>query len=377
MASIQRATLPQNFLDSVSTGMRLPQPEPEYTFAKLAMAARLSLGAIDAGATTVQQFVSMQGAGASVPPTLDQLARLADTYPNAVVAVDDFGKGQGDTIKMRRPVFEGGGYDLASRQVIPDKATSVTGQAIKGEEVPIVLHEYEGPFSVANSAVNPYAIRDFDAKYKANKDSLADLVTMHLRRDYVKWLDAVVRDLMRGSTTITYADDVANVLSFTNGAGHGSSLDMIMKARKALSDREWSKFPNGRYLLVVPTSFNVQMVGDPDYRALSAQHTADRNLLFGYITSIQDVDIVESTTLKTYVAGETVPGDGNTVPTSATVYESLLIGPGSVGVGTAMAPTAFWADDTDFGKSAKVVWRSIQAFAGLDIRGVQRVLFQA
>jgi hypothetical protein len=376
MGSINRATLPQNFLDSVSRGMRLPQPEPEYLFAKMAMAGRLSLAAIDAGARTVQQFVTEAAGGAPVSPQLDQLARVGDAYPDAVTAVDDFGLGMGDNIKLRRPIFEGGGYDEESRRVSPDKATSTVGQSIKAEEVPVILSEFEGPYNTALGAPSPYAIRDFDAKYKANRDQLAGLTTLHLQRDYVKWLDAVVRNRFRATSNITYADGVANVAAFTAGAGHIASLELFAKARKKLSDREWGKFPNGRYVCLVPTQFNVDMIGDPDYRQLSAFHT-ERNPLFGYITSYQDVDFFECTTLKTYVAADgAVPGDGQTTPANVTTQEALLFGPGAVGMGTAMTPSAFWADDTDFGKVAKVLWRSLQAFQTLDNRAVERVLFQ-
>jgi hypothetical protein len=356
--------------------MRLVQPEPQYWFAKAAQSARLGLAAIDAGASTVQQFVNMVGGGDVVPPALDELARAADAYPGAVMAVDEFGKGAGDTVKMRRPVFEGGGYTEADRRVHPDATTSTTGQSLKAEEVPIVLHEYEGPYSSSASAVRPYAIRDFDAKYKANRDQLASLTTMHLRRDYVKWLDTVIRNLFRNTSQITYADDVSNVLSFTVGAGHQMSLEAILKARKELSDREWQPFANGRYICLVGTHFNVDMLGDVDYRQLSAQHGGGKNQLFGYIASVQDVDLFECTTLRTYAATETVPGDGNAVPAGSAVYESLLFGPDAVGMGTAMTPKAFWADDTDYGKVAKVIWRGIQAFQTLDNRAVQRVLSQ-
>src|SRR3990170_1481922 len=108
MPSINRATLPQNFLDSVSMGLRLPTPEPQYLFAQMAMGARMSLAAIDAGASTVQQFVSMAA------------------------------------------------------------------------EVPVVLDQFEGPYNTDGSEVRPYAILDFDAKYRANKDQLAGLTTLHL-----------------------------------------------------------------------------------------------------------------------------------------------------------------------------------------------------
>jgi hypothetical protein len=187
----------------------------------------------------------------------------------------------------------------------------------------------------------------------------------------------VVRDEFRSTSNITYSDSVANVASFTVGAGHICSLELIARARKAISDREWQKFPNGRYVCVVPTQFNLDMLGDPDYRQLSAFQGAGKNQLFGYITSYQDVDIFECTTLKTYVnADGAVPGDGQTTPANVTTQEALMFGPGAVGMGTAMTPSAFWADDTDFGKVAKVLWRAIQAFSCIDNRGVQRILWQ-
>lgn len=377
MASIGRGTLPANFLDSVTNGMRLPQPEPRYVFAKMAIAAGLQADAIAANVDSAESFLKMAGNGQVVPQALDELARFVDTYPAGVMFVRGFGRGAGDTIKMRRPLYSGGGYTLADREVKPDVATSTTGQLIKMEEVPIVLKEYEGPYADGGTVPQPFVIREFDAKYRANKDELVSLTKHHLLRDRIKWLDTVIRDLFRGTTNITYADDVSNVLSFTAGAGHFVSLETIITARKELSDREWAPFPNGRYVCLVPTAFNVHMVGDADYRSLSAQHGGGKNQLFGYIASIQDVDIFECSTLKQYAAGVTVPGDGNAVPTSATVEEALLFGPGAVGMGQAMGPTCFDSDDTNFQKESKVIWRSIEAFSGLDMRGVQRILFQS
>lgn len=377
MASINRGTLPANFIDSVNMGMKLPQPEPEYFFARMAMGSALARAAMDANAMDAESFVRMAGAGASVPAKLDALIRTASAYPQAVTTVQGFGLGQGDTIKLRRPVFAGGGYTLADRRVSPDKSTSTTGQTISAEEVAVILEEYEGPYNSTASAVQPYAIRNFDAKYRANKDELTGLVRLHLLHDYVKFFDTVIRDLFRSTSNITYADNVTNVLSMTSGAGHNISTETILTAQAAITDRNWAHFPNGRYVLAVPTAFDLQMAGDPDYRELSAMHGDGKNQLFGYITSIHDVDIYRVSTLKTYAAGTTVPGDGNAVPSGATVYEGLLFGPGAVGWGSAQPPQCFDADDTNFKKEAKVIWRSVEAFQTLDSRGIQRVLFQA
>lgn len=381
MPSINRGTIPQNYLDSINLGMRLPQPEPQYLFAKMAVQAQLAAGAMEVNAGTAVNYVRMmsEGGGQPVPDALVQMARAADTYPGAVMFVDAFGKNEGDTVKMRRNIYDGGGYDEASREVKTDVPTTTTGIAIRAEEVPIVLKQFEGPYDTTNSRVAPFPITQFDAKYRANKDQLAGLVRHHLLRDYIKWLDTVIRNRFRATSNITYADGVTNVLSFTLGAGHSATLDMILKARKAVSDRERAPFANGRYMALVPTQFNVDMVQDPVYRDLSAQHGMGQNPLFGYLASVQDVDIFECTTLKTYAPGDTVPNDGQVVPAGAgnNVYEGLIISPESVGFGQADPPMVFEADDTDYQKAVKVIWRSTQAFQTLDDRGIQRFLFQA
>src|SRR5690606_16138739 len=158
-----------NFLDSASTGMRLPTPEPQYFFAKMAMAGRLSLAALDVGAPTAQQFVTMAGGGQPIPPTLDELARAADAYPEAVVAVDEVGRDQGDRIKFWRDGYEGGLYTEDDRAIDEEATSSTTGQAVKAEEVSVTLKEFHGPSNSAGTAVQPYGIKSFDAKYRRNK----------------------------------------------------------------------------------------------------------------------------------------------------------------------------------------------------------------
>jgi hypothetical protein len=377
MTIINRGSLPVNFLDSVDAGLVLMEPEPQYFFARMAGGAQMLQVALDNDMSSATHFMKFMGGGEIVSPALAEMARLVDAYPDAITFVPGFGMNKGETIKLRRPVYTGGGYDEASRVVKSGVQTSEQGVAIKGAEVPVVLAQYEGPYDPANSRVAPYIIEEFDAKYRANKDQLVSLVKHHLGRDRIKWLDSVIRNRFRATQYITYADAVTNVLSFTAGAGHLISLETIFRAKQALKDREWHPFPNGRYAFLVPTVFQTQMLGDPDYRALSAQHTVGVNQLFGLIASVDDIDIFEVTTLKTYAAGETVPNDGNAVPAGATVYEGLMLGPGAVGMGQASPAKCYSSDSTNFEKESKVIWRSTEAFQTIDERGVQRVLFQA
>jgi hypothetical protein len=388
MAFIGGATLPANyqeFLESVTQPLVLPTPEPQYLFAQWAMAGRLNFQALDAGKATVQQYLSAAGGGA-MAPDLERMIRVADMYPGFVQAIDVFGKGKGDTVKFQRPIFSTGGLTEASRELTPNSAISTTGLAIQSEEVPAVLRQYHGPYSSSGSAVQPYAIDNFSAKFQANKLSLTSQVNAYLVRDYTKWLDIVIRDRLRASQYTTLSDSaLTDASSFVAGGNAFINLEAILRARKALSDREWMPFPNGRYALLVPTVFNTQMLSDVDYRESAKNHADGRNQIFGYINSVQDIDIFECTTLKSYAAGTSVTGEkAGTVGTSVALEEALLVGPGAVGFGTAApdpenvaGPVARFADDTNYGTMIKVIWYALHAFQTLDERGVQRILFQS
>lgn len=389
MAVIGRASLPTNYEDfasSVTSALVLPQPEPQYVFAHWAMSGRLALAALNAGATSVQQYVSMVGGGAPIPPDLDRMARVADSYPGFVQAIDQFGLGRGDTIKFQRPVFASGGLTKAARELTTNATISTTGTVVQAEEVPVTLKEYHGP-DRDGSGVKPYAIWGFDAKFRANKLQLTSITTQHLRRDYIAWLDTVIRDEFLQSSNVTFPTGIANAAAFVAGGNAKFTLEQFFRARKALSDREWMRFPNGRYVCLVPTSFNTDMLEDLDYQEMSKFHADGRNLLYGYIGSVQDIDFFECTTTAQYSddGGTDIAAiEGSSVGAGVTLQEAILVGPGAVGFGTAapdpegvLGPVARFADDTNYGTVAKVIWYALHAFQMLDDRGVQRVVAQS
>jgi len=390
MAFVGRGSLPANFQDfgsRVTQNLLLPTPTPQFVFAHWAMAGRLSLQALNAGAMTAQQYVTASGGGADVgiPADMDRLARVADMFPGFAVAVDAFGKDEGDTIKFQRPLYSVGGLSESDREMTGDESISTTGRALQSEEIPVVLKEYLGPYASDGSAPAPFAIKNFDAKYKKALLSIVGLVTNHLHYDYTYWLDTVIRDRLRlsGYTTLANAS-LTDASSFSAGGGDIFSAEAIIRAKQTLSDRNWKKFPNGSYACFVPTSFNTQMLSDVEYRQLSAQH-AEKNQLYGYIGSIQDVDLFECSTTKQYAAASVVPGDlTGTVATGVTLEEAIMFGPGALGFGTAVSeqegvvgPECRFADDTNYGTVAKCIWYALHAFAMLDTRGVQRILAQS
>lgn len=394
MAYNGRGSLPANYADfagEASQALVLPTPQPQFLFAHWAMAGRVTGQALDAG-MTVEGFLRGSVGGAEIPPELDRLIRAAETYPGAIKGVDDFGQNKGDTIKFQRLIHDAGGLTEASRRLTGNSAISTTGVTVKTEEVPVMLDQFHGPYASTGSGVAPFEIADFDARYRANKVSLASWVNKALVYDYTIWLDTVIRDRFRASTYITQANaSYSDVTSYVAGGNQKFSSEQLLRARKTLSDRNWQKFPNGNYVFVAPTAFNLDMIDDIEYRQLSQQHTDGRNQIFGYIGSLQDIDIFECSTTKQYAAASTVPGTGGgTVPTSVTLEEGILFGPEAVGFGTAgaeydpgdestrmMGPVLRFADDTNYGTLAKCIWFAIHAFQTLDERGIQRVIAQS
>lgn len=387
MAFMGRGSIPSNyedFINSVTAAMTLPTPTAQYLFAQWAIAGRLNFQALNAGMTTVQQYISAAGGGAPIPPDMDRLIRVADSYPNFVMGIDEFGPNMGDTIKFQRQVYSNGGLTEAARELTTNAAISTTGISVQTEEVPVVLKQYHGPYAATGSGVAPLAIANFDSKYRANKLQLTSMANRHLLHDYTIWLDRVIRDRFLAADTITLPDGISAVTGFVAGGGETITGEQMLNARKTLTDREWQPFDNGRYVALVPTSFNTQMWDDPQYQRASENHAAGRNQIFGYIGSLQDMDIFECSTLASYAAGSTVSGTGGgTVPTGVTLNEGIIVGPGAVGFGTAapdpegvLGPVARFADDTNYGTMVKVIWYALHAFQTLDQRGVERFIYQ-
>lgn len=387
MPSMSRGFNPANYEDwltSVGMPLLLPTPTPQYAFAQLAMAGRLNFQAMNAGAETVQQFVSTEGGGAALSPDLDRLVRFADAYPNFVMGIDEFGKGKGDTIKFQRELYSNGGLTKSARQLSTSQIISTTGTAVTSEEVPVTLHEYGGPYASGASGIAPLEIENFDAKYRANKISLASKATRHLRHDYLYWLDSAVRNEFISADTITLPDGISDVTGFVAGGGEEVTGEHFMRALKTLKDRNWQPFENGRYVALVPTSFDLQMWSDPQYQRASANFTNGRNQIVGYIGSLKDCDIFECSTLQSYAAASTVGGTGGgTVPAGVTLNEGIIVGPGAVGFGTTapdpegvLGPVARFGDDTNFGRRAQVIWYALHALDVVDQRGVERFIYQ-
>ena len=378
ITSVSRQSLGQNFIDHVNqTGLTLPTPEPQYLFAKWIAAGRLSLAALDAGQSTAQQFVSMAGGGVNVSPALAELALAADSYPGFVTAVDAFGANKGDMVRFQRPVYSTGGATNSDRKLNTGASISTTGMGVATEEVKLELDTFNGPYSSTGSAVQPYAIEETDAKFRATLVSLASWVSLNLVRDYTYWLHYVVRDLLLSGQYTTLANaSYTDVSDFVDAGNQKWTLDLLLRAKKTMVDRNVPPFANGNYLAIVPTQFQLDMLEDVDFTKMIANHKTE-NPVYGYVGSVQNIDIIECTTLKTWTAAGTPLGDkAGTVAAGVDLEEGVMLAPGSLGFGLAQPPHCRFADDTNFGNVAKVVWQTRHALGMLDERNIQRMVAQ-
>ena len=386
-----RAALPAQYEDFVTTvggkGLTLPTPVPQFFLANAAMAGRFSAAAMQAGMTG-GRMIEIMGGGAQ-HPGLAQLVTIESQIPGLINVIEEFNssKTEGDTLKFMRPVYSVGGLGELDRALSAQVAIGTTGRAASLEEVPMTLHEYVGPYASGGSAVQPFEVRQFDALYRANKIALATAVAHHLSYDYMNWLDSVLmckfcRATRSGTTWtsadttyLTFSDSTFTLASdYVAAGGSQFSCEQLLRARQTLRDRYVNPFPNGRYVALVPTSWVTHLVGDVQYREMSKAHADGRNLIFGYISSIEDIDIYECNTLPTYAAAGTY--GGAVIAAGVTINEGILVGPGAVGFGCALPPEVRSADDTNYQTAAKMIWYAVQAQEVLDDRYVQRFCAQ-
>jgi hypothetical protein len=389
--ALGRGSLPanfQDFMDAASGVINLPTPAPQYFFARAAMAGRISQAAMQAGLGTAgaRSFVGIMGGGKPMPE-LDPLVTISEQLPGLINVVESFGKNAGDSIYFQRPIYSIGGYSEADRELKDLVNISTTGTAPRAEEVPLTLKKYHGPMTASGTTPQPFTILNFDAQYRSARNSLVSTVAHHLSLDYTAWLNSVLmakffRATRSGSTWssadttyLTWSDEsFSAVTSYVAGGGSTFTVDQLLRARQTIRDRYINPFPNGRYVALTPTCWQTQMLRDVQYRDMSKAHTDGRNQIFGYITSVEDIDIYEVSDLPSYAAAGTYAG--GTVPTGVAIAEGILIGPGAVGFGVGMAPTVRHHEVTNYQEALNVVWVAYQSHGVLDDRGIQRFCAQ-
>lgn len=367
MAIINRASLPEEFFD-ITSGMVLVQPEPQYVFAVLAKmaigSAMLLAAASQLGITPDRQIPNQ-----NLAYTLPGADRLALSAPDAAAATGILSIGElampgvGHTVRVNRPRYGSGGFTLAAREVTSGSAVSTVAIDLASEQVTITLKRYGGPYDPANLNVAPFALDRFDASRSVH--SIAQVVGLHMQRDFDRWMDTVVAAfLSSGSTTLWPQGFTADNSSSVAG-DMPMDVDMLFRSYETLKNANIPLFPNGRYRAFISPTQARQLKADPQAASYDRYDVKGLNPVTGpggapsagYLTSVTGVDIYESTTL---------PVTANT--NAINVTSAIMFGPGMMALGCGALPYVRASTDDNYGESAKIIWFSYLGFNLADAR---------
>lgn len=357
--TVSRVTLPTEFFDITSAQM-LIQPEPQYVlaralFASIASAELASTGSLDLGArpplNSGQPIISLQ----------DQQLNLA-TSPlgKLVMVVNELGqKGVGHTVKLNRMAFIGGTFTEASRTIAQSTSISTTPLDLPAQEqASITIKRVAGPYSASAAAVAPLGIDRADANRSVH--SLASYVSEALRRDRMKYLDAILGLLYDGATTnVVRPGQLAADASFPTSGSAPFDLSMVFRAVEALNIGNIPYFEDGRYMMLISPTQMRQLKEDPDYN-----NQAKEDVRFNLLTGMNAVTIGENVRA---MVTTTLPTDTATIA-GQTIYRGVMFGPQAVGFGIDDSCRVVTANEDNYGETAKVIWIAYEGSALLDQR---------
>tara|TARA_R110000868_G_scaffold10891_1_gene52586 strand:+ start:283 stop:1380 length:1098 start_codon:yes stop_codon:yes gene_type:complete len=353
-----RISLPQQFFDVTSASM-LRAPLPAFLFARLIYAGAMGAELASEGmADKLSAFRSYAAQGVTPPSIEDQMLMLgAMPGSNAITVVRDFEKaGQGQTIRINRPIYTGGGYTESARIIGARGAVSVVPVDLTQGETSITVHLVAGPYDTVNSRVAPYAIDS--AMMKRSVNDLAQLVGDNLYYDRTAYLDGIFSLLACNYANANvrpgaYATDAA----MPTTGDVAMDLNTVWRAQKTLATANIPMFADGTYLLLLSPTQMMQLRTDVAQSGLSA-FVAEKNPLFGDCEKIGKVRIVECNTLQTDTAS--VSGQ--------TIQRGVMFGPGYLGYGVAQEAEVRASSDDNYGLQPKVIWSAYEGGGVLDSR---------
>lgn len=373
MATVNRASLPEEFFDVTSARM-LVQPEPQYVFAylgKMALGNSLGVQAMNPAGITPGRGVPVTGAlvqGYQAGARLI-LANMDPQISQTIMTVAEIGKSPGHTVRLNRPRYGSGGFTLAAREVTSGTQISTTPIDITSEQVTLTLKRYVGPYdAVVQNAPAPYLVDKFDSSVALH--SLVDLVSLNFQRDFDKWYDTVLATLISNGSTAIYPNGFTSVNQSSQQGDMPMDIDTIFRSIETLKGVVYSSplnipvFPNGRYRAFLTPTAARQIKDDPQ-AAQYLRYDANLNPVGGlngaFIGSVAGCDLFESTT---------IPYAANT--NAVNVMTNVMVGPGMLGQGFGRLPQVMASTADNYGEHALLVHISYAAFNIMDSRfGVQ------
>lgn len=352
MANIDRVSLPQNFFDITSPKL-LVQPEPQYLYAQMwlaSMAQEMGMVELPDEPTVGLPGRSVDGNGAPYAPAERDRLLLAEPLMTDVVAAQvDFDGLPGSMVRFSRPSYANTTYTVASRRIGANASISTQAINVGSEQVSLTLERFAGPYDQTNSRVAPFAIDAMDARLGVHK--LSTMVGSHLKRDFVKFIDAVQVTLLDTASTVVYPDGMTADNDATTAGSFPLDLDTMASAERRADEANLPQFADGHRIAVLHPKQVEELRTDDDYQR-SAQFMPHLNALMpGYVSTIGKLHVFKSTTLAT-----------NTNASTVTVRKGHIIAPGVLMGGMGRRPRVAATTDDNYGEAAKVIWLADLAF---------------
>lgn len=349
---ISRASLPENFYAKTSDRL-LAQPEPQYPFAQLFIAALGAMLPVPAGIGLDGRQVPSAGAP-FVGADQDRL-KLAQDLPTALFALGvDFAKTPGETVKINRPAFANTTYTTASRKIAANSTISTQPIGISSEQTHLVLERYAGPYDSDNSRVAPIGVDAFSANLGVH--SAPDMVGTHLVRDFHRFLDAVHVEMGEVGTAV-YPDGMSADNDATTVGSYPMTLEQVSRLEEEMDDASLPTLPDGARVLALTPKMWKQLKHDPEFKD-QAEFFREYNLLYpNYVGTIGKFHVFKSTTLKKVANSSSVA-----------VHHGLAIAPGAFMGGIGRKPRVSTSTDDNYGETAKAIWLADLAFGVADSR---------
>jgi hypothetical protein len=341
MAGYSRASFPESFYDKTSD-MLLVQPEPQYLYAQLCLAAcRASLSVPGELGLPGR---SVGGAGAEYSSAeRDRLLLSSPMTTELFAAVVDFNKAPGNTVRVNRPVFANSTYTEASRRIDSGTTISTTPITPSSQQNDITLYRFGGPYDQANSRVAPYAIEAFDANMGIHK--AASIIGTHMKRDFHRWVDAVNVALLDLASATDRPEGMSADDDATASGSFPMTYELICRVERQMDDANLPTLPDGfRPLVLHPEQVN-QLRQDKAYQRASEDHPQYNILFPQYVSSVNKFHIFKSTTLTTATNNSGV-----------TIYRGHAIAPGALMCGMGRPPRVAASTNDNFGETVLTVW---------------------
>lgn len=358
--SLSRLVNPEEFFD-ITSAQLLVQPEPQYIYARLFLAA---IG-IEMGipAEIGMPGRSTTGQGADYKP-LDQMQLyLSEMLPTSVFAAKvDFKGAPGHTMRFNRPAFTDTTYTQAARQIKTNQTVSTVPIDVGSEQVALTVQRFGGPYDQGNSRIAPYAVDEFDATMGVH--NLAKIVGLQLKRDYQKTLDSFWVTLFDLAASSIYSGGATADNDATAKGQFPLDYETINRTSRTMDEANLPTFPDGRRLMVLTPAGKKQIKDDPQYAKYAAFFKEVNPLFPGYFGSSPEFHFFVSNTL-------TKASNSSSIK----VHRAHAIAPGAGLAGMGAETRVRETTDDNYGMTPKCIWTSDLALGLADTRFVYTVRY--